>query len=1061
MGSASHCARIVAEMGHAALAITNHGNINSALKHRKACNEQGVIPIIGVESYWRPDRLVRGKEWRYKRWHLVLLAKNLRGYHNIIRLTSEAFASGFYGDPCCDWDLLERYGEGLMATTSCILGPLPFLVENGTDQQVDEWVERALKIHGDDLYFAIMPHNLDRQRAMNLEIVSIANRHGCPVIYEGDSHYPEAGWVDTQKIAILAGWNKTFEEAEAENLKRIQEGKEVYELWHDGLHIMDELEVRDCFARYHPDLSADIVNEAIRNTDEIAKKIVPYLTDRTIKMPRGARGVDARMTVLGWCREGLKRVDKEGNPFYEEQLNYEAEVIDARNAWPYFMLVGDVVRWARTDEPLPPDAEDPNPVRKRPIRLNTRGSAAASLVCYLSQISTLDPIGHKFKFERFMNPERPSLPDVDIDVASSKRGLLKEYVARKYGRESVADVIAQQHFQPRAALQLVAKTMYGYGSQAFQEIAKLTHEDTGVIDIVHDIDLEKIRERESSLGDWAQRFPVAWEHACRLENAGDPSVLRLSKHAAAIVILPGKVVDYMPTIRASEDDSGTRTAWAETSRVSVVEEIGVVKADFLGLKGMDQQQMVVDAIVENGGEAIDLDALPALIDPHEVESSVMDVFRRGLTLGVNQFSGEGVTAFMKRAEPDNVADLTAINAIYRPGPLGSGGHNRYVKRKNGGEVYEIPEILKPILDDTYGSLVYQEQIMSLFQVLVGYTAGQADDVRKEIDKLNRSKNQTGRMKLAQRHDEFLASATVELGSAEVAEQLWQEILPYTGYAFNRPHAGSYSVQAYQDAYLKSHYPLFFYAVLLTLEEKKTALILREARAFDISTLPPDVNVSGSSFTVDHEAAAIRYGLRGIKGIGGAAADQILEDRPYASLYDFETRSSRKYSKVNKGTREKLLRVGALDCFGARDDWEPIQRAEAELELLGVALEPGGLLGEDGPLIWENIYSEQEVEDLPEDSDVIVGGAVVETRTTTVKKGRQTGAEMAFLRLSLDLDSWSLTCFPDTWASYKSLVEGGEMLLVKGRKDDRGSIIAQAMMTMREYVATKRSELVEA
>ena len=1074
VGSPDQCAEVAVRLGHPALTQTNHGNLNGALAHRKACERRGIIPICGMEAYWRPDHTVRDKEMRYKRWHLVLVAKNLAGWHNLIRLSSSAFKEGFYQDPCISWELQEKFGEGVICTTACVLGPLAHLIENGTDQEVDEWIERALKIHGDDLYFAIQPHDFSRQRTHNLAVVSLARRYGVPLIHETDSHYPEKGWVDTQKIAILTGINKTFAQAEEINRKRIEAGDEVYELWHDGLHLSSEEEDRQRYADFHPDLPQDAVDEAIRNTDDLLTRIEPYLMDRSLKMPRAKKGEDPRETVLGWCRDGLREMGRDGDPVYEERLRYETEVIDQRDAWQYFRLVGDVVRWARSDEPLPPTLDDPSPSRKRPIRLNARGSAAASLVCYASKISTLDPIAHKFKFERFMNPERPSLPDVDIDVASSGRGAMKEYVARVYGRDSVADVVAQQTWQPRAALQNVAKTMYGYDSEAFKVIARLTHEDTGVIDPVHDIDLEALRERESELDHWANTYPEAWEHARRLENAGDPSVLRLSKHAAAVVILPGPVVSFMPTIRASEDEVGTRTAWAETSKVSITDEVGVVKVDFLGLKGMDQQQMVVDAVEAQAGERIDLDALPALRDPYAVEDDVMQVFRDGLTLGVNQFSGEGVTNFMVRAQPDNVVDLTAINAIYRPGPLGSGGHNRYVKRKHG-EQYDLHDDLRPILDDTYGCLVFQEQVMELFQVLCGYSAGQADDVRKEIDKLNRSKNQAGRERLAQRRGEFVEKAAHKLGSEELAQELWEWILPYTGYAFNRPHSGSYSGQAYQDAWLKCRYPLYLYAVLLTMEEKRAQAILREARAFDVSVLPPDVNVSGDGFTVDHDAGAVRYGLRGIKGIGDAVAKQVMEDRPFESLDDFTTRSSRKYSKVNKKAREILLRVGALDRFGARNDgqiawiddeglvlWDARLRARCEKELLGTTLEPGGVLGDDSALVREHVHSEREVAECSEGDRVVVAGFPSDVRKTTVKRGKQRGRAMGFCKLTLDMEEYGLTLFPDVWDEYHEAVENGVPLVVKGRCDENQKVIVTGAINMDEWLRqVKEQEVVAA
>lgn len=1057
-------------LGHPALGITDHGNINGALAHKKACEKQGIIPIVGCEAYWRPDRHTRDKELRYKRCHLILIAKNLRGWHNLIRITSAAFADGFYQDPCIDFDLQERYSEGLIVSTSCVLGPLSKLIQQGSDAEIRAWIEQALRIHGDNLYFSIMPHDFDLQRQVNLAAVSLAREWGIGLIHEKDSHYPEAGWVETQKIAILTGINKTFAEAEEKNRQRIAAGDEVYELWHDDLHLSSEDEDRAMYAAHHPNLPLDSVDEAMRNTDDLLQRVEPYLTDRTLKMPRATKE-DPRKIVEEWCYEGLERIGKRHDEVYEKQLRYEFEVVEDRNAWSYFALVGDVVRWARSDAPLPPTPEDPDPPKKRPIRINTRGSAAASLLCHSAQISTLDPIAHRFKFERFMNPERHSLPDVDLDIASSGRKLMKEYVVRKYGKDAVADVVAQQTWQPRAALLNVTKTMYGYGSEAYKAVAVLTHEDTGVIDQVHDTDLESIRAREPRLEEWASNYPEAWEHARRLENAGDPSILRLSKHAAAVVILPGEVTSFMPTIRASEDDPGKRTAWAETSKVSITEEVGVVKVDFLGLKGMDQQQMIVDMIAQHTGKEIDLDTLPPFRDPYDVEDEVMEIFRCGLTFGVNQFSGEGVTGFMQRAQPDNLVDLTAINAIYRPGPLGSGGDNRYVKRKHGAE-FEIPEALEATLRDTYGCLVFQEQVMELFQIFVGYSAGQADDIRKEIDKLNRSKNQEGRQRLAARHETFVEAAAALLGSMEAAEEWWQQILPYTGYAFNRPHAGSYSWQAYQDGWLKTHYPLFTFAVLLTMEEKKAFEAMREARSFDVSVLPPDVNVSGDGFTVDVEDGAVRYGLRGIKGIGDAAAQQIMADRPFASLYDFETRSSRKYSKVNKKSRAILIKVGAFDRWGARDDgvlawhdeqndidvyWDSKLRAQCELELIGITLEPGGILGDDAPIVRENVYSENEIAACSEGAKVIVGGAPAEVSKTTVKRGKQSGRAMGFCKLALDLDQYSLTMFPDVWDEYHDLIESGQALMVKGSVDDRGKIIAKQMMLMSEFIDEIRDQ----
>lgn len=347
--------------------------------------------------------------------------------------------------------------------------------------------------------------------------------------------------------------------------------------------------------------------------------------------------------------------------------------------------------------------------------------------------------------------------------------------------------------------------------------------------------------------------------------------------------------------------------------------------------------------------------------------------------------------------------------------------------------------------------------MELFEVLVGYTAAQADDIRKEIDKLNRAKNTEGRKRLNARHEEFIVGATDVLGSEEIAEELWLEILPYTGYAFNRPHAGSYSTQAYQDAWLKKHYPTFSYAVYLTLDEKKTALYLREARKFGVSVRPPDINASGSGFTSDLVSNSLRYGLRGINGIGDAAANQILADRPFTSMEDFTTRSSRKYSKVNSKARRILLEVGALDCFGGRDDWEPKQRAQAELDLIGVALEPGGVLGDDDEFVRSNVYTEQEIDGMNSGDRVIVAGKVIELKKTRVKRGKSAGRSMAYGKVALDLDHYGFTLWPETWDVYSELFESGEMLMIVGKLDSSKKVIVREAMLLSDFVSELRQE----
>jgi DNA polymerase-3 subunit alpha len=1047
--TATMFAERAAELGMWALAQTDHGNINGALKHMKACERFGIQPIMGIEAYYRP-RVVREKEWQHRKWHLILLAQNLTGWHNLLRISSAAFGTqNFYQYPTVTDELLDLYHEGLICTTACVLGPLSYLIENSTNSYTEAWIELMAQRFKDRLYFEIQPHDFDRQRAVNKEIVSYASKWGIPLSVGGDAHYAYKGWVDTQKILILIGTNTTEAEFEERAKKREAEGLDPYELWHDGIHLLSTDEVLSRFASFHPGLPADVVYEAINNNENIARSIPPFLLDRSLKMPQGAPSQEeAERRVREWCREGMERIGKASDPVYEHQLEHELQIMREKKVFDYIYMTGDVVRWARSSDPLPSEEQ-----LKRPMRVgSSRGSAGASLVCFTARITGINPITHKLKFERFLNPGRKGLPDIDVDFPDDRRDEVKEYVARKYGRDHVADIVAMQRFTPRAAIQDVARIL-GIDYQ-------ITKAVTDQFDPVNDEDLEAMREYRIGLDRWAHSYPEAWGHAVRLENHGDPLSRRLSKHAGGVIITPNQITEYMPTIRASEEDLTPRTAWSETPRLSIVDDFGFCKWDFLSITGMTQQDRIVTMIAQRTGVEIDLDQLPVCMDPYDVEGDVMEVFKRGLTLGVWQFESAPITAFLKRARPQNIVDLSAVNALFRPGPMGSGGHNRYVKRKNGEESYELPEILQPVLSDTYSALCFQEQIMETFQVLCGYSAAQADDIRKEIDKLNRGKSDQGRIRLAARYEEFILKASEKIGE-ESAKAMWTEILPYTGYSFNRPHSAGYSVQAYQDAWLKVHYPFEFYAVLLTLEYEKAPRAIREARHFGVSIQNPDINRSDVGFTIDFDAKAIRYGLIGVDGIGLTAARQAIEVRQraggYASLEHFEFANSFKYSKLNRGHRQALVEAGALDSLGARVDWTEAQKAQTELKRLKMALRPGGTFGEDEELILGYIHTQEEFDVMSPDDGVVIAGKISDVRKTVVKRGRQAGQDMALMRVQLGLDVFHCTLFPAVYATSDGLIEVGRGVIVRGHKDARESIIAAGVMAIEEFVAEMREK----
>lgn len=1031
-------------LGHWALALTDHGVLNGIPAHIKACEKVGIQPLLGIEAYYRPDRHVRGQEWRYSRWHVILIAQNLTGWHNLIRLSSESYRSGFYQDPCVDDDLLDRYSEGVAMTTSCVLGPMSNIIEQSGD--VKSWLGAMAMRFPDRLWVEIQPNDFDRQRMLNLELVRWARQEGIPLIAGTDSHYDVAGKGATQKIMALIGTNTTMEQAEEKNRERVARGDEIYELGHEGLHMMDELEMRQRFEKFHPQLPAEVVNEAIVGTDALAYSVVPFMLDRSLKMPRLVDSqAEAEKRVRAWCRQRMDELGLTGNPVYEEKFEYECDIIRRKRNFDYLYLIGVIVRWARSSDPLPATPEDPFPMPKRPIRVgSSRGSAGASLVCYLSRITSLDPIGHKLKFERFMNIGRKGQPDIDIDFPDDRRDLVKEFVARLLGRDHVADVAAFGRFTPRAALKDVARIM---GLDGFE-----TKKVTDLFDPVHDENLTEMRDRFPELERWASKYPEAWVHSERLENQGDPLISRVGKHAAGVILTPGPINDYIPTIRASEEDPTQRTAWSETPRVSIVDDFGLVKGDFLSITGMTQQDQILKRIFDRTGEEIDLDNLEVCRDPYAVDPLVMERFREGLTLGTNQFEGAGVTAFLKSAQPQNLVDLTAINALYRPGPMGSKGHEAYARRRTGVEPYDIHPVIHDILADTYGSLCFQEQIMELFEVLVGYTAAQADDIRKEIDKLNRGKSDQGRVRLAARKDEFIHEASKKVG-VDTAERLWQEILPYTGYSFNRPHAGGYSLQAYQDQWLKVYYPADSYAVIMSLESTKIRRAIKESARFGLTLVGPDVNRSHADFTIDFENNQMRYGLEAIDGIGPGAAAQVVERAPYDSLEHFDMSHTFKYSKCNKGHRKALVEAGALDSLGGRAHLSEMEMAELEVARLKLSMRAGGTFGEHEEMILRCAHSQDELEELDPKDSCVVAGIIDEVKQLVTKRGRNPGQHMGRLTLRFGLDTFSVTLFPGPYAEALPLLEKNAKIIVRGKVDDRGQVIGFAVMDIDTFVAS--------
>lgn len=1025
LGTGEQWAAEAAKAGQHALALTDHDNISGALEHMDACDKHNIMAINGVEAYFRPNRFVIGqKEWVNTYFHMVLLAKTYKGWQNLVKITSLAYHTGFYNKPCIDWALLEEYGEGLICSTACISGPLADALVKG-DAEVRDMVHRLQTIFGDDLVIEIMPHDWDKQRELNLGLISVANHFGVRMIATVDAHYPFADWYDTQKVLTLISTNTTVKEHDEKNQMRRQAGEDTYDLGHAGLYLMNEQDVCAGFRKHHPNIPEPVWREAIDNTGRLAGEIDPYVLDRTLKLPKVMPSEQAAFEQLRrWCKEGLKRIGKEDDAEYQKRVAYELDIMKAKRVCDYMVLVARAVHWAKSTDPIEPG--DPP---KKPIRVGSgRGSAAGSMVSYLCQITALDPIGHKLLFERFLNPDREGLPDIDIDFESGRRDEVKAWWRFKYGKENVADVVAHSTFAPRAVIQDIAR-IFGIDYVRTKRV-------TDTIDPVHDPDLKTIRLTNKEVDSYLNDYPDLWRHAERIEGM----VKGLSKHAGGVVITTRPTNESgMPTLRTGKDAS-VRTAWGEPAEAPVISKYGYVKIDALSIKGMDQQQHVIDSVWEHHQERLELDALKVCVDPYAVDDKVMDVFRKGRFLGVNQLESKGITQFVKQIKPTTAVDIIAALALYRPGPLGGDGMAfEYAKRKNGLVKWELPHPdTEPFLGDTYGILCFQEQVMEIFRALAGYSLAEADGIRKVISKLYRLKGDGPEKAMAKHKNDFLERNIL---SADAALKVWNEVAPFCGYSFNRAHAAGYGVQAYQDAWEKAYYPVHFYASMLSLEPEKAGAATREARHFGVKVSAPDINKSGRGFSIDVDSNIMRYGLIGIKNVADAAIHEIEAKRPFESYEDFEARVEKK--KCNKRVKDSLVMAGAFDAFGEREMFTEEELVEAEIEYLGMSVTVPSQLEKYREFLEANIYTQLEMEDMDDEESIIVGGEVMGVREVVTKKGKNPGQQMGFLDLAFDDNEWSITFFPAVWQANRELLLSQVPVMVSGktqyRNDEYGII----------------------
>ena len=860
--------KLVKEMGQTACAITDHGAMYGVIDFYRACKAEGVHPVIGCEVYVaRRTRLDKQHEFDAESRHLVLLCKNETGYRNLSYMVSQAYIEGFYIRPRIDLDLLRAHSEGLIGLSACLAGEIPRRILNGDYDGAKAYALELQDILGkDNFYLELQDHGIADQTAVNRALLRMHNETGIPLVCTNDAHYLRREDAESHDVLLCIQTGKTVDD---ENRMR-------YEPRNFYLRSTEEMEA--LFSGYP---------EAVENTQRIADRCQLEFTFGKYHLPefKLPPGYDSPTYLRKLCNEGFAQRYGDGKPDYRQQLEYELAMIEKMGFTDYFLIVSDFVRYAReAGIPVGPG----------------RGSAAGSMVAYCLHITDIDPMQYQLYFERFLNPERVSMPDIDMDFGDTRRGEVVEYVRRKYGDDHVAQIVTFGTMAARGAIRDVGRAL----NMTYAEVdvvAKLVPSGPGALHITLD-DALRLSRQLSDLYESDERVKKLIDTAKALE--GMPR--HASTHAAGVVITRLPVYEYVPLARNDE------SIVCQYNMITL-EELGLLKMDFLGLRNLT---VLADAVkmVRRYEPDFDLEKIP-MDDPE-----VFQMLTEGRTSGVFQMESTGMTGVCLGLKPQSIEDITAIIALYRPGPMES--IPRFIACKHDPKLvtYKHPS-LKPILSGTYGCIVYQEQVIKIFQELAGYSLGQADMVRRAMSK--KKAKDVEREREAFLHGDAARNirGCVANGIPEAtAQAIYDEIYDFANYAFNKAHAVSYAVVAYQTAYFKCHYTKEYMAALLTSvldNSDKVAEYIAECRECSIALLPPDVNRSYDGFTV--EEGGIRFGLVAIKNIGRGFIQALVRERDKGGLFtSFQDFCERMFDcgDMNKRAMENLIKAGAFDTMGA-------------------------------------------------------------------------------------------------------------------------------------------------
>ncbi len=1032
------------ELGMNALALTDHGTMFGTLDFFKAATTEGIKPIIGLEAYVAPRSMLDKDVSKDKKpYHLLLLAKNMTGYKNLLKIASVSQLEGFYYHPRIDKAFLADHTEGLIGTSACLAGEIPHALNDNDLAKAESslnWYKEAFE--PGNFYLELQDHNIPELFRVNRLMVELAKRTNTPLVATNDVHYARKEDADLQDILLCIQTGKLLSDT---NRMRMSD---------DSYYLRSPQEMQSIFSQ---------VPEALTNTILIAEQCEVDLNRTSYHLPKFEVpvGQNAESFLLDLCQEGLRQniPDKADSPEIQKRLNYELGVINQMGFAEYFLIVWDLCRFSR----------------EKNIWYNVRGSGNGSLVAFALNITSVEPLSYYLLFERFLNPDRITMPDIDLDFQDDRRAEVMEYCNQKYGADKVAQIITFGTMAARGAVRDVGRVM-NIPLVEVDRVAKLVPPPVQG----KNVPLAKALETTSELKDLydsSEQYKRLIDVAGRMEGC----IRNVGTHAAGVIISDLPLTEYLPLHRPTSQSDELPIKSVAQYDMAGINELGLLKVDFLGLTTLTIMAKACEYIRERHGIQLTLSNIP--ID----DTQVYEYIGEGHTAGLFQLEGGGMTRYLVQMQPKTIEHVIAMVALYRPGPMEI--IPNYIANMKG----EVPVIyqhekLEPILKETYGHTVYQEQIMLAAMQLGGYSPGESDDLRSAVSKKSVEKVKKHRSK-------FVNGAVRNGIDKSTANEIFDHWEAFASYGFNKSHATNYGMMAVKTAHLKYHYPVEYMTALLSAwknDNEKCAQYIAECREMGIEVLPPDVNGSGYDFTIEDRpngSSAIRFGLGAVKNVGQAPVEEIIRGREEApdgmsqvfnSLNDFVKRVDLR--KVGKRPLECLIKVGALDQLGERgsmlasiDQIVTVSTIHFRAKEMGQMNLFGGISVEETPLLvlqartnmskkdqldWEkellglyisdhplNAYLRQvenkishnssALNETEENSKVTVGGVVNRLRPIRTKKDQM----MAFVTLSDAFGDMDLVFFPKTWEQYQQIVDVGVVLLVEGKAQHRDSTVS--------------------